>query len=104
MSQQCGGRVVDTFGQTSADVYGITVYQRGAPIRTLEYARDVGWVTSSGSALPNEPTPLEWLDPDEPEDAEPWFDHHAVERYLRQVFEIPWWEPPSAGAPASVVA
>ena len=42
--------------------------------------------------------------PDEPSDAEAWFDDHAVERYLRCVFDLPWWELPPAGSSVLVVA
>jgi hypothetical protein len=103
VSEACGCTVVDTKAQTSSDVYAIVVYQRGRAIRTLEYGRDEGWATDTGNPLPNEPVPLERRDRDEPDDAETWFDRHAVEHYLQEVFDLGWWEPPRDGTPAFVV-
>ena len=89
--------VVDTQGQTTSDAYLVTVLDRGACKRELEFAADVGWIKNDGGALDGEPVPLETEPEDEP--GEGWFDHKAVTRYLQSVFDIAWWElPDSTGA------
>ncbi len=93
--------VVDTQAQNTSDAYLVTVFDKGARRRELEFAADVGWTRNEGTPLPNEPVPLETAPDDD--DGEGWFDQEAVHRYMRTVFDIAWWELPDDGATHAIL-
>ncbi len=92
VSRALACRVVDTQGQTTSDAYRVIVLGSGACTRELEFA-DGEWLVQEGAPLPNEPSPLEHVDEDEP-DEPGWFDFDAVTAYMKHVFDIEWWQPP----------
>lgn len=101
VSAACKCRVVETQGQTTSDAYLIEVYVTGACVRMLSFAADAGWLRNEGLPDPREPQPLESQDLDE--EGPGWFDADAVERYLKQVFGIEWWQLPKPGIQVTVI-
>lgn len=101
VSLACRCRVVETQGQTTSDAYLTEVYVAGTCIRSLSFAADAGWLRNEGLPDAHEPQPLESQDVDE--EGPGWFDAEAVERYLKQVFGIEWWQVPTPGPLVTVI-